>query len=155
MTWFPEGSPLHFDQKPEDKRAFIEALQAEDGVVMMIGDGLNDAGALRQADVGLAISEGQNTFTPACDLIMEGEKFPLLPRLLRLSKRSMTFVKVGLIISLLYNLVGLTIAVQGLLSPLIAAILMPLSSITIVLYGVLSSQYLAKDFDRGQSQSLD
>ncbi|MEO1450889.1 MAG: HAD-IC family P-type ATPase, partial [Bacteroidota bacterium] len=142
--WFPKESELLFHQKPEDKRNFVETKQARDEKVLMIGDGLNDAGALRQAEVGMAITEGQHAFSPACDVIMEGEKFSLLPQLLKLSNKSMRLVRIGLLISLVYNLVGLAIAVQGFLSPLIAAILMPLSSVTIVVYGVLGSQFAAR-----------
>ena len=100
----------------------------------MIGDGLNDAGALRQSDVGISISEDINTFTPASDAILDGDQFKHLPIFLRFSRISSRIIIISFLISFLYNFIGLYFAVQGTLSPLIAAILMPISSLTVVLF---------------------
>ena len=135
-------SEMHFDQQPQQKLDHIRAAQQLE-VVAMIGDGLNDAGALSQADVGIVITENTSNFTPASDIIMEASQFEKLPLLFSFSKLAIRLVYVSYAIALVYNFIGLSYAIQGLLSPVIAAILMPLSSITIVLFGVLSSTYLA------------
>jgi len=111
---------------------------------MMIGDGLNDSGALMKCDLGLVISESDNNFTPACDGILKSDHFEQLPRLIQFAIENRMMVKVAYLIAFVYNVVGLSFAVQGLLSPVIAAILMPLSSVTVVVTGVLGSNYLAK-----------
>ena len=110
----------------------------------MIGDGLNDAGALQQANVGITITENSSSFNPACDAILDAEAMPHLEQFLHFAKLSMKIVQVSLIISLLYNLVGLGFAVSGHLSPIIAAILMPLSSVTVVAFVVGATNLLAK-----------
>ncbi|MEM6764937.1 MAG: heavy metal translocating P-type ATPase metal-binding domain-containing protein [Bacteroidota bacterium] len=138
-TLFGEGVPLLFQQSPEDKRAFIQHLQQQGHHVMMIGDGLNDAGALKVSQVGMAISDNNLHFSPACDIILEGKTFSQLPDWLQFAKTSISLVKAAFIISIGYNIIGLSIAVQGHLSPLIAAILMPISSLSIVGFGLLTT----------------
>ncbi|MCB0636983.1 MAG: heavy metal translocating P-type ATPase metal-binding domain-containing protein, partial [Lewinella sp.] len=129
---FPGHSELHFRQSPHDKLAFVKELQARGEQVLMTGDGLNDAGALRRAEVGLVITEAANNFTPASDAIVEARRFPQLPTLLDFAKGSIRLVYAAFVLAFIYNIVGLSFAVRGTLSPVIAAILMPLSSITIV-----------------------
>jgi Cu+-exporting ATPase len=98
----------------------------------MVGDGLNDAGALGIADVGIAVSEDVFRFTPSSDAIIEAAKLWQLDKLLLLSNFSKTVLKVCLAFSIAYNIIGLSFAISGNLTPLVAAILMPISSITIV-----------------------
>jgi Cu+-exporting ATPase len=137
---------LYFNQKPEDKLQFIKNYQKEGKKVMMLGDGLNDAGALKQSEIGIAVSENLNHFSPACDAILDAEKLPQLDKYLAFAKSSMTLVYIGFALSLIYNLIGLSFAVQGLLEPVIAAVLMPLSSVTIVVFGMVSTSLLARRF---------
>ena len=129
---FPKGSALLFEQSPEKKVNFIEQLQESGNKVAMVGDGLNDSAALKSADLGISIAEDVHAFAPASDLILEGEKFNYLPGIFHYSKYARRIVWVSFAISFLYNIVGLSFAVQGELSPVLAAILMPISSISVV-----------------------
>ncbi|MBO3698205.1 heavy metal translocating P-type ATPase metal-binding domain-containing protein [Roseivirga sp. E12] len=129
---FPASTPMHFSQKPDDKLNTIKAMQSAGQSVMMVGDGLNDAGALKQSDVGMAVSEDISNFSPACDAIMHADTFHRLDAIIDLAKRSKHVIYASFFLSLAYNIVGLSIAVAGWLTPLVAAILMPLSSISVV-----------------------
>lgn len=144
QPFFADADHLRFNQSPVDKLEYVKALQDENQHVMMVGDGLNDAGALKQSDVGVAVSDDVHAFSPSCDVIMQGEKFEALDRILRFSRASLRIVKASFILSIIYNSIGLYFAVNGMLSPLVAAILMPLSSITVVLFVVLSTNILAR-----------
>lgn len=131
---------LLFNQQPADKLNFIKQVQQKDGShTMMIGDGLNDAGALMQSDVGIVISDDTNNFSPACDGIIDANQFTILPHLLKYSRTAMTVIMLSYIISLLYNVVGISFAIQGTMSPLVAAVLMPISSVTIISFTTLAS----------------
>ncbi len=140
----PRGTELIFNQKPEQKLAFIKELQEKGSNVMMVGDGLNDAGALAQSDVGISISENVNVFSPACDAILDASAFQKLNYFLKLSKKAMTTIKMSFGISFLYNVVGLSYAITGNLLPLVAAIIMPLSTITIVTFVTVMSNFYAR-----------
>ncbi len=140
---FGEGAALHFRQQPEDKLRFVEKLQAAGEKVLMLGDGLNDAGALKQSDVGIVLADDTNNFTPASDAIMDAGLLGRLPDFLRFAAQNLRLVYGAYFLALLYNIVGLSFAMRALLTPVIAAILMPSSSVSIVLFGVLSSTFLA------------
>jgi P-type Cu+ transporter len=141
---FGNTSELLFAQKPIDKLNYIERLQAEKKHVMMIGDGLNDAGALQQSNVGITLADDINNFTPACDAILDAEKFAMLPAVLKLAKASRYAIGLSFAISLAYNVVGEWYAMQGLLKPVYAAILMPCSTLSIVLITWGFSSLVAK-----------
>ena len=135
---------LRFQQSPKDKLGFVKQQQKEGEIVMMLGDGLNDAGALKQAEVGVVVSENTNNFTPACDAILDARKFSQLPKYFNYLQDSIKVVYAAWGLAVIYNIIGLGFAVQGLLSPVVAAILMPASSLTIVVFGVGLSSWLAK-----------
>jgi len=134
---------LNFNQKPDDKLQFIENLQQQGHKVLMVGDGLNDAGALIKSDVGIAVSDNINNFSPACDGILEGNQLSKLPQFVRLAQAGRNIVIQSFIISVVYNIIGLSFALTGNLSPVVAAILMPASSISIVLFTTISSRIAA------------
>lgn len=140
---FPFQVPMLFNQKPEDKLQFIKALQ-QNSKVLMVGDGLNDAGALAQSDVGIAVSEHINVFSPASDAIINASKLTRLDAYLKLSRLAIKIIKACFLLSLCYNSIGLYFAVTGQLQPIIAAILMPLSSITIVVFATVASNILGQ-----------
>lgn len=117
---------------PADKAAAVAAEQARGHRVLMVGDGLNDAGALAQSDVGVAVTETSAALTPSCDALLDARAVQQLPHFLHLARRARRIVVMSLCISLLYNVTGVSLAVSGKLTPLIAAVLMPLSSVTVV-----------------------
>lgn len=143
---FDESSKLLFNQTPVYKLNYIKHLQSRGKKVLMIGDGLNDAGAIKQSDIGISISEDISGFSPSCDGILDSEKFSVLPELISYSKTCMKIIYTSFILSVLYNITGLYFAVNGLLSPLFAAVLMPVSSVSVVLYCVLASNFAAKKY---------
>lgn len=140
----PSNAQFYFHQSPQDKLDQIKACQQNKQSVMMVGDGLNDAGALLQAEVGIAVAEDVNVFSPASDAIIDATKINELPNFFKLCKASLGVVKISFALSILYNIVGLYFAISGMLTPLIAAILMPLSSITIVVFVTVATNAIAK-----------
>ncbi len=141
---FGKDTQLLFRQQPQDKLDFIKNLQSEHHKVLMIGDGLNDAGALQQSDAGIVVTEDTNNFTPACDAILHANQFQQLPQLMTFAKKSIHLVYYAYGLAFIYNIFGLSYAVAGIFTPVVAAILMPLSSVTVVLFGLISSNVLSK-----------
>lgn len=140
----PAKTKMFFNQKPEDKLEYIKHHQKAGAKVLMVGDGLNDAGALAQSDVGIAVSENINVFSPACDAILDASKFGQLGNFIKASKQSIQIIRWSFVLSLLYNCIGLYFAVTGQLSPVIAAILMPLSSISIVGFTTICTNIIGR-----------
>lgn len=141
----PKKTVLYFNQSPQSKLEFIEKLQNQGKKVMMVGDGLNDSGALKQSDVGIVISENVNVFSPACDGILDASKITDLDKIFGLSRTGIRIIKWSFLLSLAYNLIGLSFAVSGHLMPVIAAILMPLSSISVVVFTTAATQVASRN----------
>ena len=143
-TYFPETAKIQFNKSPIEKLSAITTAQDKGKRVMMVGDGLNDAGALKQSDFGIALTDNINNFTPGCDAILKGSSLQYLPNLIQLSKDGLKIIKISFAIALTYNFVGVYFAVQGTLYPLVAAVLMPLSTITIISFTSIASRFFAK-----------
>lgn len=142
--FLPKKTNLLFNQKPNDKLYVVEEYQQKNKKVAMIGDGLNDAGALAKSDVGIALSENINVFSPACDAILDASQFHKIEAFFKASQKAITIIKYCFALSLCYNIIGLYFAITGQLMPVIAAILMPLSSISIVVFTTVATNLLGK-----------
>lgn len=143
-NFFGKKSDLNFKQSPEDKLIYIKEQQSKGKKVLMLGDGLNDAGALSKSDVGIAVTDDISNFSPACDAILHGSELKKLPKFLDYAKDSVNIIYASFVISFLYNLIGLSFAVEAKLSPILAAILMPLSSISVVLFATVMTNIFGK-----------
>lgn len=147
IPFFPRSQQMQFGQSPQNKLDYIVNLQSHGKKVLMFGDGLNDAGALRQSNLGVAVTDNINNFSPDCDAILDGDAFHKIPDFIQQAKDAVKVIHISFVISLLYNAVGLFFAVQGLLSPLIAAILMPISTVTIILFTSIAARLYARKND--------
>jgi Cu+-exporting ATPase len=152
---FGQNATLHFNQSPADKLGFIRDLQQRGRKVMMVGDGLNDAGALKQADVGVAVVEQIGAFSPASDVILDAAELPRLGAVLQFSRGAARVVRAGFVISALYNLLGVTIAAAGLLQPMVCAILMPISSASVVFFSCSATTWMARRFGLMAGQEVE
>lgn len=141
---FSKKVSYQFNQTPENKLAFIASLQQENATVMMVGDGLNDAGALSKSNIGLAVVDNTFQFSPASDAIILAKNLPYLNHYLKAAILSKKLIKLTFVISLIYNVFGIYFSVTAQLSPLIAAILMPISTISIVSTTFIGSIYINK-----------
>ena len=135
---------LRFNHSPHEKLEYLYEQQEDGHRVMMIGDGLNDAGALQQSDVGISLCEKNVNFFPASDALLTAASFSKLPGFIKLSRLNRKVIITAFVISFVYNIAGLSFAVAGYLSPLICAVLMPISSISVVVFTTLVNQFLAK-----------
>lgn len=156
---FGAEARLNFNQSPLDKLGFIQRLQQQGKTVMMVGDGLNDAGALRQSDVGVAVVEKIGAFSPASDVILDAARVTQLFRIIAFARRAARIVKISFGISAAYNVIGVSIAAAGLLSPVVCAVLMPVSSVSVVLFACGVTTWTARriglkfDLEQGPSEA--
>lgn len=118
---------------PEEKRDVISRLGAGDRTVAMVGDGVNDAGALQRADVGIAVSGSSVAGQVSSDVFITGRGIDSVSALFRGARRIMRTIRLNLAISLAYNLAGASAAMVGIVTPLVAAVAMPVSSLVVVL----------------------
>jgi Cu+-exporting ATPase len=143
---FAQKVQIYFNQTPHDKLNFIGNLQKNGSRVMMVGDGLNDAGALQKSDIGIAIVDNTIQFSPASDAILLADKLPFLNDFIKAAISAKNLIKLTFVISLLYNAVGLYFSVKAQLFPLVAAVLMPMSTLSIVSATMLGSFYINKKY---------
>ena len=141
-SYFDEDS-MNFEQSPQDKMNFVKQLQIKGHNVLMAGDGLNDAGAFMQSNVAMSVADDIYHFSPAGDVIIEAGKFYLINNVIRFSKQSLIIVKISIAISFIYNVFGLVYALSGNMSPVFAAILMPISSVSVVAFAIFGTKLLA------------
>jgi len=147
---FKDTAQLHFNQSPVDKLDYVRQLQQRGRTVMMVGDGLNDAGALKQSDVGVAVVENVSAFSPASDVILAASMVTRMANVLRYAKQCVWVVRAAFLISTFYNLVGVSIAASGKLSPVVCAILMPLSSISVVGFACGMATWMGRKLTPGK-----
>ncbi|MET4075922.1 heavy metal translocating P-type ATPase metal-binding domain-containing protein [Hymenobacter sp. UYCo722] len=140
---FGPQAELHFRQTPQNKLDYIAQLKQQGRTVVMVGDGLNDAGALQRADTGIALTDTLTNFSPACDAILEAGSFGRLATILGFSRDCLRIVLATFVLSFCYNGVGLTLAVQGRFTPIVSAILMPISSLSVMLFATLLVRWAA------------
>ena len=152
---FGPDAHLHFNQSPINKLGFIRELQQRGRTVMMVGDGLNDAGALQQSDVGVAIVENVSAFSPASDVIAASSTVPQLGEVLQFAKSTVRVVRAAFLVSAAYNVIGIVIAASGRLSPVVCAVLMPLSSITVVAFACGATTWAARRGKQGKTFAKD
>jgi Cu+-exporting ATPase len=144
---FQQKDSLNFNQLPEQKTSYIKELQSKGKTVMMIGDGLNDANAFEQSDAGVAVIESENNFLPACDVILLAKSIHKLKLILNYVSKVKVILWITFSVSILYNIIGLSFAMRGVLTPVVAAILMPISTVSIVGLSYILSRYFAKQHD--------
>jgi len=140
---FGPQADLRFRQTPHDKLTYIAELKQQGRTVIMVGDGLNDAGALQQANAGVALTDTLTNFSPACDAILEARSFGQLPRILHFAQDCLQVVLGTFVLSFCYNGIGLGLAVQGKFTPIVSAILMPISSLSVMVFATLLVRYAA------------
>ncbi len=150
LDWFENQDHVKFECSPLEKMEYIQALQKQGKIVAMIGDGLNDAGALKQAAVGIAVSDDHLHFTPSSDAILKGSELPRLGEYFRYSKFGLQLIKASFLLSLVYNGFGLSYAIQGNLYPLIAAILMPINSISMLVIATWGMNWKGRQLYRSK-----
>jgi Cu+-exporting ATPase len=143
MKYIPDENKLKFNLSPHEKLDFIAVLQERGQKVLMIGDGLNDAGAFAKSDVSVSLCEDLSKFTPASSVIMDSSQFSKLPDFLKFTKDTMKIIFASYVISVAYNLTGITLAFKSEITPLMAAVLMPLASVTVVVFTISATNLLS------------
>jgi Cu2+-exporting ATPase len=126
---------------PETKLERIRSLRASGQRIFMVGDGVNDAAAMSAANVGIAVHGGAEVCLAAADVFTTRPGLTTVVLAALGARRSVRAIRLGVALSLAYNLVGIALAISGHLSPLVAAILMPLSSITVVTLALRSKTF--------------
>jgi Cu+-exporting ATPase len=141
---FGKEAELNFRQSPVEKLQYVQGLKEQGHRVLMVGDGLNDAGALQQSEVGIALTDNVSGFSPSCDGILDAGHFARLSLFVRFAKVSMRIILASFGVSFIYNIIGLTMAVTGQFTPIVSAILMPTSTLSVILFATLAVRVAAK-----------
>ncbi len=144
QTMFAAES-LTFRAKPAEKVAAVEDLR-RDGVVLMIGDGLNDVSAMAVADVSIAVTDETSTLAPASDVVMPAKRLADVPRLLEYTTDLTHIIRLSLWFTMAYNVLGIGLALAGRLTPVITAVMMPVSSLIVVGISVFGARWTARRF---------
>ena len=134
---FGEDVPLHFHQTPADKLAFVARVQAQGEAVLMVGDGLNDAGALKQADVGVAMGTGTDVAMENAGVTLVKGDLRGIVRARRLSIATMRNIRQNLFFAFVYNMIGVPVA-AGLLYPFFGLLLSPMLASAAMTFSSLS-----------------
>jgi len=132
-------------QSPEAKLERVAELRKRGERVVMVGDGVNDAGAMAAASVGLAVHGGAEAALGAADVFTTRSGLSVVVDAVVGSRRALAAIRRGIAISLGYNVVGIALAASGILSPLVAAVMMPLSSISVVTLALKARSFERKD----------
>ncbi|WP_185873473.1 heavy metal translocating P-type ATPase [Blattabacterium cuenoti] len=140
----PKSSKILFNQSPEDKLNYIKKLQKNGIKVIMFGDGVNDSAALKKSEVGISVSDNPTSFFPSCDAFIKSDCLNKISYFLKISRISYLLVIINFIISLLYNILGIFFAITCKLNPLIASILMPISSFSVIIFSIISTCIISK-----------
>ena len=123
---------------PEDKLSIIEDYQKSDIKVAMIGDGINDAPALKKAFVGIAMGGiGSDIAIECADIVLVGDDIKSIPYLIGLSKKTMSTIKINLILSMLLNFVAIVLAMTGILNPIVGALVHNVGSVVVIIHSAL------------------
>jgi Cu2+-exporting ATPase len=117
---------------PEHKVRVIKARQQQEKVIAMIGDGINDAAALTQADVGIAMSSGVGMAVEGADIVLSQNKLTSLLDVKQLADKTIAVIKQNLMLSLSYNVIMVPLAMMAIINPLVAAVTMPISSLLVI-----------------------
>ncbi|HLP27844.1 MAG TPA: heavy metal translocating P-type ATPase [Candidatus Didemnitutus sp.] len=137
---------MQFRASPSEKVAAVENMRNNGATVLMVGDGLNDVSAMAAADVSIAVTDETSTLAPASDLVMPAARLADLPGLLRYTHELTWVISTALWFTMAYNVVGVSLALAGILTPVITAIMMPVSSLLVVGMSVVGARLFARRF---------
>ncbi|WP_185883099.1 heavy metal translocating P-type ATPase [Blattabacterium cuenoti] len=140
----PQSSEILFNQSPEKKMKYVQTMQKKGKNIIMFGDGINDCAALNISEVGVGVSDNTSNFYPNCDAFIKSSCLNKIHLFLKVSRISSKLVIANFLISIFYNLFGISFAVTGNLKPIIASILMPLSSISVICFSIISTRIISR-----------